>query len=62
MASDGGVYLFVFQNFGELADNTGVMENIYTDNWAKYTLPSWRHSIWVGIFDPIFWMTRPHLW
>jgi MPBQ/MSBQ methyltransferase len=54
--------VFVFQNFGELADNTGVMENIYTDNWAKYTLPSWRHSIWVGIFDPIFWMTRPHLW
>lgn len=38
------------------------MENVRSEDWAKYTLPSWRHSIWVGVFDPIFWMLRPHLW
>jgi len=38
------------------------MEDVTTDDWYQETLPSWRHSIWVGIFDPIFWIVRPHLW
>jgi len=50
------------QDFENLASGTNVMENVRGEDWAKFTLPSWRHSIWVGVFDPIFWMLRPHLW
>ena len=37
------------------------------ENWAEATTPSWRHSIWVGVFDPWFviWkgLTRgPWIW
>jgi MPBQ/MSBQ methyltransferase len=24
-----------------------------TDDWTPQTLPSWRHSIWVGVYNPI---------
>ena len=23
-----------------------------SENWVKNTLVSWRHSIWVGVWDP----------
>jgi hypothetical protein len=52
----------VLQDFENLASGTGVMENVRSEDWNRYTIPSWRHSIWVGIFDPLFWMIRPHLW
>lgn len=26
------------------------------------TLPSWRHSIWVGVWDPWIVVSKPHLW
>lgn len=28
------------------------MEAAHLEDWAKHTLPSWRHSIWVGVYDP----------
>lgn len=55
-------YFISIQDFERLALDTGVMENVRTEDWAKFTLPSWRHSVWVGVFDPFFWMLRPHLW
>ena len=43
-------------------DGTGSLTNIMTSDWAKETIPSWRHSIWVGVFDPWPVFRRPHLW
>jgi hypothetical protein len=31
-------------------------------NWVKETIASWRHSIWVGVFDPWPVIKRPYLW
>ena len=28
------------------------MVDVETDDWNKNTIASWRHSIWVGVFDP----------
>jgi MPBQ/MSBQ methyltransferase len=41
---------------------TGSLDNVSTDDWAVETIPSWRHSIWVGVFDPRPVLIRPHLW
>ena len=31
---------------------TGKLENIEVDDWTQPTIDSWRHSIWVGVWDP----------
>eukprot|EP00983_Pelagomonas_calceolata_P079482 1154691-Pelagomonas_calceolata.AAC.2 len=31
---------------------TGKMEGIVGEDWTPQTLPSWLHSIWVGVVDP----------
>jgi len=50
------------EEYEALLKETGVMENIGSANWVKETLPSWRHSIYEGMFKPWFVMRRPHLW
>lgn len=55
-------FFISIKDFEGLAAGTGVMENVRSEDWAKFTIPSWRHSVWVGVFDPFFWMLRPHLW
>ena len=55
-------YFISIKDFEGLAAGTGVMENVRSEDWAKFTIPSWRHSVWVGVFDPFFVMIRPHLW
>jgi MPBQ/MSBQ methyltransferase len=32
--------------------NTGTLAYVKTADWKDETIPSWRHSIWVGVFDP----------
>ena len=34
------------------APDTLVSTQVETDDWWKNTIASWRHSIWVGVFDP----------
>lgn len=46
-------YFISIEAYAELMKNTGVLEVIKTDDWNKQTIPSWRHSIWVGVFDPV---------
>jgi len=41
-------------------EGTGVVGHVKKDNWVKQTINSWRHSIWVGIFDPRGWIFKPH--
>jgi MPBQ/MSBQ methyltransferase len=45
--------------YDELLQNTSVMENIKTADWCEPTIASWRHSIWVGIYDPRGWIFKP---
>jgi hypothetical protein len=35
---------------------------VVTDDWAVETLPAWRQSVWVGVWDPWPVVRRPHLW
>lgn len=55
-------YFISISDYAKLMEGTGSLENVATDDWAKETIPSWRHSIWVGVFDPWPVFRRPHLW
>ena len=41
---------------------TNKLDEVATADWAVQTIPSWRHSIWVGVFNPIPVLIRPWLW
>ena len=45
-----------------MPERTGKLSEIVTDDWAKETIPAWRHSIWVGVWDPWPVVVRPRLW
>lgn len=52
-------YFVSIERFAELVDETGVMGPVKTANWVDETIASWRHSIWVGIYDPRGWIFKP---
>ena len=41
---------------------TNKLDEIVTDDWAVETIPAWRHSVWVGVWDPWPVVRRPRLW
>lgn len=41
---------------------TGAMSSVSSTDWTPETIDSWRHSIWVGVWDPWFVVARPKLW
>ena len=43
-------------------ERTGKLSDVSTDDWNEQTRPAWRHSIWVGVWDPWPVIRRPHLW
>ncbi|GKY99339.1 hypothetical protein MPSEU_000888900 [Mayamaea pseudoterrestris] len=51
-------YFVSIDAFKKLIDNTGVMGQVKTADWVKNTIPSWRHSIWVGVYDPFGWIFK----
>ena len=55
-------YFISIKDYKNLMLGTGQCENVETDDWMEQTVPSWRHSIWVGVFDPWPVFKRPHLW
>ena len=55
-------YFISISDYKKLMLGTGQCENVKTDDWMEETVPSWRHSIWVGVFDPWPVFRRPHLW
>jgi len=55
-------YFISIGDYAKLMDGTGKLTEIKTDNWVKETIASWRHSIWVGVFDPWPVLMRPYLW
>ena len=46
--------------YKELIDDTGMMNEVTTSDWVDETIASWRHSIWVGIYDPRGFIFKPH--
>lgn len=39
------------------------MEGVVGEDWTPQTLPSWLHSIWVGVVDPwIVVFKGPRIW
>jgi MPBQ/MSBQ methyltransferase len=52
-------YFVSINYFKKLIDDTGVMGEVKTANWVNETIASWRHSVWVGIFDPRGWIFKP---
>lgn len=38
--------------FGRLMEGTGKLEAVEVEDWTQPTIDSWRHSIWVGVYDP----------
>ena len=44
-------YFISIQEFERLMAGAG-LEGIRGDDWTYPTLPSWRHSVWVGVEDP----------
>lgn len=52
-------YFISIEAYKELIAETGVMNEAITADWVKETIASWRHSIWVGIFDPRGFIFKP---
>lgn len=39
------------------------MEKVHDEDWTPQTLPTWRHSNWVGVWDPwIVVFKGPRVW
>ena len=43
---------FSYEEYERLLQGTGTMSRTASEDWVKNTLVSWRHSIWVGVWDP----------
>lgn len=45
------------------SQGTGKLESVGTADWTVPTIDSWRHSIWVGVWDPwIVVFKGPRIW
>lgn len=55
-------YFISKEEYGRIMDRTGKLSDIEVDDWAAQTIPAWRHSIWVGVWDPWPVIRRPRLW
>ena len=55
-------YFISIEKYAVLMDGSGTLASVQTADWAKETIPSWRHSIWVGVYNPWPVFRRPWLW
>ncbi|GLC52876.1 hypothetical protein PLESTB_000683600 [Pleodorina starrii] len=56
-------YFISIQEFDRIMKGTGKLRDVRTEDWNKNTIASWRHSIWVGVFDPwIVVFKGPRIW
>jgi len=52
-------YFISIEKYKELIDATGVMNEVTTADWNEQTIASWRHSVWVGVYDPRGFIFKP---
>jgi len=55
-------YFISIEEYTRLMTGTGVLESVASDDWVKETIASWRHSIWVGVWDPWIVVRKPWTW
>lgn len=53
-------YFISIEKYAEIIDATGVMSKVTTEDWNTQTIASWRHSNWVGVYDPRGFIFKPH--
>jgi len=53
-------YFISIEKYAELIEATGLMEKPVTADWVDETIASWRHSIWVGVYDPRGFIFKPN--
>lgn len=52
-------YFISIEKYKEIIDETGLMNEVTTADWVDETIASWRHSIWVGVYDPRGFIFKP---
>lgn len=55
-------YFISISDYVKLMDGTGSLKQVTSADWTEATIPSWRHSIWVGVENPIPVLMKPLLW
>jgi MPBQ/MSBQ methyltransferase len=55
-------YFISIEEYEDIMRDTKQLDGIETADWTQQTLPSWRHSIWVGVWDPWPVIAKPSLW
>ena len=53
-------YFISIEAYKDLIDDTGLMNDVTTADWNEQTIASWRHSIWVGVYDPRGFIFKPN--
>lgn len=52
-------YFISIEAYTELINATKLMGPVKTADWVEPTIASWRHSVWVGLYDPRGWIFKP---
>jgi len=52
-------YFISIEKYADIIDATGLMNKVTTADWNEQTIASWRHSIWVGVYDPRGFIFKP---
>jgi len=52
-------YFISIEKYKEIVDATGLMNAVTTADWNEETIASWRHSVWVGVYDPRGFIFKP---
>lgn len=49
-------FFISLSKYKEYLEGTELLEKVETADWTNQTLPSWRHSVWVGVWSPWYWI------
>jgi len=56
-------YFVSKEEYARIMTGTGQLEGVVADDWTPQTIDSWRHSIWVGVWDPWIVVSKgPKIW
>jgi len=52
------------EKYARIMGEVGSLKSVVAEDWAKNTIDSWRHSIWVGVVDPwiVILKFNPRIW
>lgn len=56
-------YFVSKEEYGRIASRSGELKDVVIADWTAPTIDSWRHSIWVGVWDPwVVVVKGPRIW